>query len=72
MEKIVAHESIKGPDMSRNEKLAGKTVYSKGFNVTYNAEGYAIQAIRADFVNMDGDNVSPKAQPIEEALAEVE
>ena len=68
----VGQYTQKGPDMSRNEKLAGKTVYSKGFNVTYNAEGYAIQAIRADFVNMDGDNVSPKAQPIEEALAEVE
>ena len=68
----VGNYTQKMPDLGRNEKLAGKTVYSKGFNITYNSEGYAIQAIRADFVNNDGQSVSPKAQPIEEALAEVE
>lgn len=71
MEKIVAHESIKGPDMSRNEKLAGMTVYSKGFNVTYDARGYAVRAVKADYTNEDDGNVSPKARPIEEVLAEL-
>lgn len=65
-------DSIKGPDMSRNEKLAGKIVYSRGFNVEYDADGYAISATKADYINSDGVNVSPKARPIEEVLAEVE
>lgn len=66
-------DNIKGPDMSRNEKLAGKTVYSRGFNVTYDEKGHAVRAIRVAFVNDDGERpAGEKAQPIEEALAEVE
>lgn len=37
--------SIKGPDMSRNMALAGKTVSSKGMNVTYDENGYAVKAV---------------------------
>ena len=37
--------SIKGPDMSRNKALAGMTVSSKGMNVTYNEDGYAVTAV---------------------------
>ena len=65
----MTEDSIKTPDMSRNMALAGKTVYSCGFNVTYDNDGYAVQAIKADYINGDGVNVSPKAKPIEEVLA---
>lgn len=66
-------DNIKGPDMSRNEKLAGKTVYSHGFNVTYDEDGYAVKAIKVNFVNPDGVRpAGEKAQPIEEALKEAE
>ena len=69
----VAQYPQKMPDLSRNEKLAGMVVYSRGFNVFYDDEGYAVKAIKADFVNDDG--VKPageKARPIEEVLAEIE
>lgn len=36
--------SIRMPDMSRNMALAGKTVSTRGMNVTYNEKGYAISA----------------------------
>lgn len=69
----MAKDAIKGPDMSRNIKLAGKTVYSRGMNITYDEDGYAVKAIKVDFVNEDGVRpAGEKAQPIEEALAEVE
>ena len=68
----VAKYPQKMPDLSRNEKLAGKTVYSCGFNVTYDEKGYAVQSIKVDYIN--GDGVRPageKARPIEEVLAEL-
>ena len=37
--------SVKKPDMSRNIALAGKTVSSRGMNVTYNENGYAVEAL---------------------------
>ncbi len=37
--------SIKGPDMSRNMALAGKTVSTRGMNVTYDENGYAVKAV---------------------------
>jgi len=67
----IPKDNIKMPDLSRNPKLAGKTVYSLGWNVTYDADGYATSATKADYVNDDGVNVSPKARPIEEVLAEL-
>ena len=33
------------PDMSRNMALAGKTVSTRGMNVTYNELGYAVKAV---------------------------
>ena len=36
--------SVKKPDMSWNLALAGKTVSSRGMNVTYNENGYAVEA----------------------------
>lgn len=69
----MAKDAIKGPDMSRNTKLAGKTVYSRGWNVTYDEDGYAVKAIKVNFVNPDGERpAGEKAQPIEEALKEAE
>lgn len=35
----------KGPDMSRDEKLAGKTVEKNGYVITYDENGYAKKAI---------------------------
>ncbi len=35
----------KGPDMSRDEKLAGKTVEKNGYVITYDEDGYAKKAI---------------------------
>lgn len=68
----VGQYTQKGPDMSRNEKLAGMTVYSKGYNVTYDEDGYAVQSIKVDFVNNDGVRpAGEKARPIEEVLAEL-
>ena len=36
--------SIKMPDMRRNKALAGQTVSTRGMNVTYDEEGYAVRA----------------------------
>ena len=61
--------SSKMPDMSRNKALAGKTVYSRGMNVTYDDQGYAVKAINPDPPNFKGTTKSIHAQPIEDALA---
>lgn len=61
--------SRKMPDYSRNRKLAGKTVYSRGMNVTYNDLGYAVKAVNPHHPNYAGTTMSVKAQPIEDALA---
>lgn len=37
----------KGPDMSRDEKLAGQTVEKNGYVITYDENGYAKSAINA-------------------------
>lgn len=37
----------KGPDMSRDPKLAGKTVEKNGYVITYDENGYATKAINA-------------------------
>ena len=69
----MAQDAIKGPDMSRNIKLAGKVVYSRGMNVYYDEDGYAVKAIKVDYVNDDGVRpAGEKARPIEEVLAEVD
>ncbi|MBE6909101.1 MAG: hypothetical protein E7474_05970 [Ruminococcaceae bacterium] len=36
--------SVKMPDMSRNIALAGQTVSSRGMNITYDENGYAVKA----------------------------
>lgn len=59
----------KGPDMSRNEALAGKTVYSGGRNVTYDERGYAVKSVNPDWEGYKGTTMSVHAQPIEDALA---
>lgn len=61
--------SRKGPDMRRNEALAGKTVYSGGMNVTYDERGYAVKAINPDNKLYEGTTMSVRAQPIGDALA---
>jgi len=37
--------SVKMPDMSRNVALAGQTVSSRGMNITYDENGYAVKAV---------------------------
>ena len=61
--------SWKQPDMSRNEALAGQTVYSNGMNVTYDENGHATKAVNPDHSNYAGTTMSVHAQPIEDALA---
>ncbi len=57
------------PDMSRDERLAGQTVYTNGMNVTYNDQGYAVSAINPHHSRYDGTTRSVTAQPKEDALA---
>ena len=66
---MAAKYSQKMPDMSRNKALAGKTVYSRGMNVTYDELGYAVKARNPDHPNFKGTTMSVYAQPIEDALA---
>ena len=61
--------SQKMPDMRRNKALAGKTVYSRGMNVTYDGLGYAVKARNPDHPSFKGTTMSVHAQPIEDALA---
>ena len=61
--------SRKMPDMSRNTALAGKTVYTRGMNVTYDELGYAVRAINPHHPSYAGTTMSIPAQPIEDALA---
>lgn len=60
--------SRKMPDMSRNEELAGKTVYSNGMNVTYDENGYAVRASNPDHSLYAGTTKSVRAQDKEAAL----
>ena len=66
---MAARYSQQMPDMSRNTALAGKTVYSRGMNVTYNERGYAVKARNPDHPQFKGTTMSVHAQPIEDALA---
>lgn len=61
--------SRKMPDVSRNPALAGKTVYSRGMNVTYDKNGYAVKASNPHHPNFKGTTRSIPAQPIADALA---
>lgn len=54
--------------MSRNEALAGKTVYTNGMNVTYNDKGYAASAYNPDHSLYTGTTKSVKAQDKDSAL----
>ena len=61
--------SRKKPDMSRKMALAGKTVYSRGMNVTYDSNGYAVTSENPHHPHFRGTTRSIPAQPIEDALA---
>lgn len=65
----VAKYSRKQPDRSRNEALAGKTVYSRGMNVTYDERGFVSKMYNPDHENYKDTTMSVHAQPIEDALA---
>lgn len=61
--------SIKGPDMSRNKALAGTTVSSRGMNVTYDADGYAVKAVNYGHRLYVQTSKSIRAPSMEAALA---
>ena len=61
--------SKKNVDMSRNEALAGKTVYTRDMNVIYDERGYAVKAYNPHHPHFAGTTRSIPAQPIEDALA---
>ena len=56
------------PDMSRNEALAGQTVFTNGFNVTYDENGYATKATNPDHPNYKDTTMSAHAQDKDAAL----
>lgn len=64
-----AEYSQKMPDMSRNQKLAGKTVYDCGMNVHYDQDGYAVWSKNPHHENFKGTTMSVTAQPKADALA---
>lgn len=61
--------AIKPPDMSRNMALAGKTVSSRGMNVTYDDLGYAVRAVNYGSELFAGTAKSVRAPSKEAALA---
>lgn len=65
----MAEYSIKMPDMSRNMALAGKTVSTRGMNVTYNEKGYAVSATNYDHRLFAGTSKSICAPSKEAVLA---
>lgn len=54
----------KGPDMSRDEKLAGKTVEKNGYVITYDENGYAKRAINVHR-GAAGSNLSGKYDKVD-------
>lgn len=54
----------KGPDMSRDEKLAGKTVEKNGYVITYDEDGYAKRAINVH-QGAAGSNLSGKYDKVD-------
>lgn len=60
------------PDMSRNKALAGKTVSSKGMNVTYDEDGYAVQATNFKHKLFTGTKEGVRAPSIEAVLGGAE
>lgn len=56
------------PDMTRNKALAGKTVSSKGMNVTYDEDGYAIKATNFRHKVFAGTQQGVRAPSIEAVL----
>ena len=65
---MATKNGIKGPDMSRNEALAGQTVFSNGMNVTYDDRGYATSAYNPDYHGYEGTTKSAHAQDKDSAL----
>ena len=64
--------AIKPPDMSRNIALAGKTVSSRGMNVTYDELGYAVSATNYGHKIFAGTEKGVRAPSKEAVLASAE
>ena len=62
--------AIKPPDMSRNMALAGKTVSSRGMNITYDELGYAVKAVNYGSKVFEGTVRSVRAPSKEAVLAD--
>lgn len=61
--------SVKMPDMSRNMALAGQTVSTRGMNVTYDENGYAVKAVNYGHQAFAGTRKSIHAASKEAVLA---
>lgn len=61
--------SVKKPDMSRNVALAGQTVSSRGMNVTYDENGYAVKATNYGHKFFDQTSKGIRAPSKEAVLA---
>ncbi len=64
--------SIKPPDMSRNMALAGKTVSTRGRNITYDEQGYAVSATNYSSRIYAGTEKSIRAPSVDAVLAGAE
>lgn len=62
--------AIRPPDMSRNVALAGKTVSSRGMNVTYDEQGYVTKMVNYQDELFSGTAKSVRAPSMEAALAD--
>ncbi|MBQ9459405.1 MAG: hypothetical protein IJU66_05680 [Oscillospiraceae bacterium] len=63
------YHAAERPDMSRNTALAGKTVSSKGMNVTYDENGYPICAINCSHTCFRGTMYAVLAPHIDAVIA---
>ena len=61
--------SIKMPDLRRNKALAGQTVSTRGMNVTYDENGYAVKARNYGHEALAGTSKSIRAASKEAVLA---
>ena len=61
--------SIKMPDRSRNIALAGQTVSTRGMNVTYDENGYAVKSVNYGHETFAGTRKSIRAASKEAVLA---
>jgi hypothetical protein len=63
------YHPMERPDTSWNKALAGKTVSSKGMNVVYDENGYAVKVINCQHANFQGTTNAVLAPSIDAVLS---